>query len=226
VKPGKRKSQSAVSLIGKRIVVTAGPCREPIDPVRFISNRSSGKMGYALAEAAASAGATTTLVSGPVCLTPPSGVEFVSIETTEQLFSAVSRRFDSCDCLIMAAAPADYRVTEVASKKIKKDQAALQLNLVPAVDILRTLAPKKKPGQLLIGFALETHDGLANAHKKLAEKNLDLIVLNNPLEDGAGFDHDTNRVTIIRPKGDPEEWPLLSKAEISLRILDIVQSLL
>ncbi len=213
------------SLVGKQVLVTAGPTREPIDPVRFISNRSSGRMGYAIAEAAVSLGARTTLISGPTSLTPPGGVEFVSIESTHELYTAVEERFLTCDCLIMAAAPADFAVRDVAGQKIKKSQGSPRLELVPNVDILHTMGGRRRKDQVLIGFALETESGVANARKKLTEKNLDLIVLNNPHEQGAGFDHDTNRVTLIRSEGDPEEWPLQSKQEISRRLLEIVATL-
>ncbi len=213
-------------LTGKRILVTAGPCREPLDPVRYISNRSSGKMGYAIAEAAINMGAVTTLISGPSCLKPPEGVQVVPIETTDQLYRTVFEWFMGCDCLIMAAAPADFTVKNVASRKIKKSETTLALELTPTVDILKTVGQQKKPGQILVGFALETDNGIENARAKLIDKNLDLILLNNPREEGAGFDHDTNCVTLIRPDGDPEPWPLQPKTEIASSLLDYLVKLI
>ena len=217
--------QAGRKLAGKRLLITAGPCREPIDPVRYISNRSSGKMGYALARAAVELGAKTTLVSGPTNLIPHEGAEFVSIETTDDLYHAVEERFPECDCLIMAAAPADYTPIEVAEQKVKKRGVSLSLRLKPTVDILKMMGRQKLDDQVLVGFALETENEIENARAKLIEKNLDLIILNNPHHDGAGFDHDTNRVTLIRSEGDPEEWPVQSKQIISHRLLAIIAEL-
>ncbi len=210
------------ALTGKHLLITAGPCREPLDPVRYLSNRSSGKMGFALAGEAAALGAKTTLVSGPTELEVPCGVEFVSVETTEQMYRAVSRRFSRVDCLIMAAAPADYTPKSVVDHKIKKQAASLQLNLKPTVDILKTMGAKKKKGQILVGFALETENGVANARRKLHEKNLDLVVLNNPCDERSAFEHDTNRVTLVLPGGKPQKWPLLSKTEVARKLLDLL----
>ncbi len=221
---GKKKSvptnQTKAVLTGKRLLITAGPCREPIDPVRYISNRSSGKMGYALAEAAVQLGATVTLVSGPSRLSAPSGVDFVPVETTDQMYQAVSQRFPDTHYLIMAAAPADFAPSQAAAHKIKKQQAEMQLSLSPTVDILKAMGERKKDGQVLIGFALETDDGIANARRKLKAKNLDMIVLNNPLDANSAFDHDTNKVTIIQPEGDPEEWPLDNKSNVAFKLLE------
>jgi phosphopantothenoylcysteine decarboxylase/phosphopantothenate--cysteine ligase len=214
------------ALSGRRILVTAGPCREPLDPVRYISNRSSGKMGYAIAQAAADNGASVTLISGPTKLAPPENVEFVSIETTSDLQKAVSSCFAKSDCLIMAAAPSDFRPAQASTKKLKRTSAGLSLALEPTVDILKALAPRKKPGQVVMGFALETDDELANAKKKLKEKKLDLIVLNSAREAGAGFEHDTNRVTLLQPGRSPEEWPLMSKKDVAERLIERVAKLL
>ena len=170
-------------------------------------------------------GAKVTLVTGPTSLTAPSGVETVQIETTEELHKVVSSRFAKCDCLIMAAAPADYAPNEVAGEKIKKSTGHLQLDLKPTKDILKEMGQKKKK-QILVGFALETHNGVDNARKKLKEKKLDLIVLNNPRDEGAAFDHDTNRVTIIRAGKKPEEWPLMGKSEVASKLLALIHSLL
>ena len=212
-------------LSGKKILVTAGPCREPIDPIRYISNRSSGKMGYVLAEAAVALGAEVTLVTGPTSLPKPTRVETISVETTRQMYQAVSRRFARTDCLIMAAAPADFMPTEVVSRKIKKGRAGSSLDLKPTVDILERLGRRKKK-QLLVGFALETENGVANARKKLKAKNLDLVLLNSPCDPHSAFDHDTNQVTLIRPGRRPERWELMPKAEVACKLLELVAGIL
>ncbi len=212
-------SKTESKLSGKRILVTAGPCREPIDPVRYISNRSSGKMGYALAIAATDLGANVTLVTGPTSLPDPSGIKTVRVETTDEMYRAVSGQFSRIDCLIMAAAPADYAPAEVSDQKIKKATASRQLALKPTIDILERLGRRKK-SQLLVGFALETENGVANARLKLKSKNLDLIVLNSACEPGSGFDSDTNRVTLIQPGRKPEEWALESKTSIATKLLE------
>lgn len=229
----KNRAKSKVSgrakkkaLEGKRIIVTAGPCREPIDPVRYISNRSSGKMGYAIAAAAFELGAETTLISGPTQEPKPEVSTFVQVETTEQMYKAVSSRFRRTDCLIMAAAPADFRPAKRAVQKMKKRDGATELILKPTVDILASLAKRKQNGQIMVGFALETEDGVKNAREKLRRKSLDIILLNDPSEEGAGFDHDTNRVTLISPGKKPREWPLLSKDEIAHKLLEFIRPLL
>ncbi|MEW6051460.1 MAG: bifunctional phosphopantothenoylcysteine decarboxylase/phosphopantothenate--cysteine ligase CoaBC [Candidatus Zixiibacteriota bacterium] len=214
------------ALTGKRILVTAGPCREPIDPVRYLSNRSSGKMGYALAEAAVALGADVTLISGPTPLAAPHGVRFVAIETTRQLHEAVKQQFASCDCLIMAAAPADFTVSDVASQKIKRTDKNVTLSLCPVDDILQDVASDKRAGQVVVGFALETDNDIANAQAKLERKNLDLIVVNNPTEAGAGFEYDTNRVTLIQAGQKPEPWPLMSKRDVASRLIDRIVDLM
>lgn len=182
-------------------------------------------MGYALAEVAAKLGAEVVLVSGPTTLPPPLGIKFVAVETTEEMYDAVRRRFGQIDCLIMAAAPADFTPTAPKSRKIKKGDGGLELALKPTIDILARLGKQKKQ-QVLVGFALETDDGVANARKKLKAKNLDLIVLNSPSDPNSAFDFDTNQVTIIRPGQKPEAWPLLQKQEVASRILALVSSLL
>jgi len=212
-------------LSGKKILVTAGPCREPIDPVRYISNRSSGKMGYVLAEKAVALGAEVTLVTGPTSLPKPARVETISVETTRQMYQAVSRRFARTDCLIMAAAPADFMPIEVVSRKIKKGRAGSSLDLKPTVDILERLGRRKKK-QLLVGFALETENGVANARKKLKAKNLDLVLLNSPCDPHSAFDHDTNQVTLIRPGRRPERWKLMPKVEVAGKLLELVAGIL
>jgi phosphopantothenoylcysteine decarboxylase/phosphopantothenate--cysteine ligase len=214
-------------LTGKKILVTAGPCREAIDPVRYISNRSSGKMGYALARAAKSLGAEVTLVSGPTDLSAPVDMTFVPVETTDQMSRAVLKYFPKSDCLIMAAAPADFAPTKPEKSKIKKDAAELMLKLKPTVDILKEVAKIRRKGQCVVGFALETNNEIANARRKLIEKHLDMIVLNNPTRPGEGFAHDTNRVILIqRGKARPLRLPLASKEEISERLLELIATIL
>ncbi len=207
---------------GVRVLVTAGPTREPLDPVRFLSNRSSGKMGYALAEAARLRGATVTLVSGPTALPAPGGVELVRVETAAQMRDAALARADAADLVIAAAAVADYRPSEFAPRKIKKQDGAAQIALTPTDDILALLGARKRPGQVLVGFAAETHNVLAEAGRKLAAKNLDWIVANDVSAEGAGFDVDTNIVTLVGANGSETPLPLLSKREVAERILDAV----
>jgi len=204
--------------------VTAGPCREPIDPVRFISNRSSGKMGFALAEAARDFGGEVSLVTGPVALNDPHGVETVRVETTEEMFKAVKKRFGKADILIMSAAPADFRPSEIAKFKIKKGGKNLSLSLQPTIDILKSLKEKRKKKQVVVGFALETDRALENASAKLKSKGLDLIVLNS-MEDGTPFDSDTNKVTLLYTDGRKEDLGRSDKKSLAhdliQRILDI-----
>jgi phosphopantothenoylcysteine decarboxylase/phosphopantothenate--cysteine ligase len=177
-------------------------------------------MGYAIAESARSMGAEVILVSGPVSLSPPDGVTMVTVETTEQMHAAVKMHFARANLLIMAAAPADYRVAQPASGKLKKTEEMLALELSPTVDILRDLANYKREGQIVVGFALETENGVDNASRKLKEKNLDLIVLNSPNDHQAAFDFDTNRVTIIEPGKKPETWPLMTKNAVAEKLLN------
>ena len=220
-----RRPQKKKVLTGRKILVTAGPTREEIDPVRYITNHSSGKMGYALAEAAHELGAETTLISGPVNLTPPAGVNFIAVETTAELHRAVKQEFKKTDCLIMAAAPSDFTPLAKAKEKIKKDKNNIRLTLTDTPDILKDINRLKKKNQLLVGFALETENALSNARKKLKEKNLDMIVMNNIRDKGAGFEHDTNKVTLLRPGKKPVAWPLMSKKEISFKLLEILAGL-
>jgi len=218
------------SWAGRRVLVTAGPTREPLDPVRFLSNRSSGKMGYALAEAARLRGATVTLVSGPTALTAPGGVEFIRVETAAQMRDAVLPRAAGADLILAAAAVADHRPAEFAAQKLKKDPSdlpllgagGLSLPLVANDDILAALGRKKHTGQILVGFAAETEDLLDHARGKLAAKNLDWIVANDVTAEGAGFDGDTNIVTLLGRDGSETALPLLTKREVAERILDAV----
>jgi len=221
-----KKAKKKALLKGKKVLVTAGPCREPLDPIRFLSNRSSGKMGYALARAAVELGADTTLVSGPTGLTPPKGVTFVTVETTQELLEAVKQHFKRSDVLMMAAAPSDFKPVSVAEEKIKRHKTSLQLELEPTIDILKKVAAGKKSSQLVVGFALETENGETNARRKLKNKNLDLIVLNNPRDEGAAFDVDTNRVTLLAPGKRADRWPLMQKSEIAVKLLEIIVRML
>ena len=214
------------SLQTKKILITAGPTREQIDPVRFISNNSSGKMGYALAEVAKSLGAEVTLISGPTSEKPPVGVKLIHIRTTDELCTAVKKEFTKTDCLIMAAAPADFKSAQIEKNKIKKENQKLQLPLQPTVDILKEISKNKTAkSPLIVGFALETENGIENAKRKLKEKKLDAIILNQPSKNTA-FETDTNEVTMLIPKRKAIHIPLSSKTEISVRILDIIADLL
>jgi phosphopantothenoylcysteine decarboxylase / phosphopantothenate---cysteine ligase len=212
-------------LAGQVVLVTAGPTREPLDPVRFLSNRSSGKMGYAVAEAAAARGAHVILVSGPTALTAPAGVDVIHVETAEEMYQAVLAKLESAHVIIKAAAVADYRPKQKAERKIKKDQAVSEIALEPTPDILAEIG-KRKGQRILVGFAAETDDLVANARKKLQRKNLDLVVANDVGQAGAGFDADTNVVKILDAVGGVEELPLLSKREVADRILDRVKAVL
>lgn len=212
-------------LSGRHVLVTAGPTREAIDPVRYVSNHSTGTMGYALAAAAARLGARVTLVSGPTALAPPPGVEFVPVVTAEEMHAAAQAQA-AADLVIAAAAVADYAPAEPSARKLKKDEGERVLRLRRTPDVLAALGAQKRPGQVLVGFALETHDGVAHARAKLARKNLDLIVLNDPLEPGAGFGTGTNRVTLLAADGTEEALPQLPKAEVAAAILERVVPLL
>ncbi|HTY07109.1 MAG TPA: bifunctional phosphopantothenoylcysteine decarboxylase/phosphopantothenate--cysteine ligase CoaBC [Gemmatimonadales bacterium] len=207
---------------GRHVVVTAGPTREHLDPVRVITNPSSGRMGFALAEAALDRGAAVTLVTGPTDLPPPAGATVVRIESTEDLKREVQRVLSGASALFMAAAPADFRPAAAAKTKRPRAKGALTLALAPTPDVLASL--KRPPGCLMVGFALETGDGLKHAERKLKEKKLDAIVLNDALEPGAGFEVSTNKVTILIRDGERVALPLLSKREVAERILDAVTS--
>ena len=205
---------------GLRVMVTAGPSREALDPVRYISNRSSGKMGYAIAQAAQKRGAEVTLLSGPVAIEAPQGVKLVPFTTTQELLDRASKLAQEQDLLIQAAAPADYRAKEIAPQKIKKQGGEpMTFTLVENPDVAATLGKAKRSGQVFVGFAAETNDVLAHARDKLARKNLDMIVANDVTRPGAGFDVDTNIVTLITKDGQ-EALPMMSKAEVAQRILD------
>jgi phosphopantothenoylcysteine decarboxylase/phosphopantothenate--cysteine ligase len=208
-------------LRGKKVLVTAGPTEEPIDPVRVLSNRSSGKMGYALAEEAVRQGAEVTLISGPTRLSAPEGIVLVAVETAHEMQGAVEKIFPETDILIMAAAVGDFRVETSSVRKIKKGEVRT-LRLVENPDILKTLAGRKKPGQFLIGFAAETDRLKEEAHRKLVDKGVDLMVANPVGRKDTGFRADTNDVLILDRGGGIEETGLLTKREIARRILDRV----
>ena len=211
-------------LKSKKVLVTAGGTREPIDPVRYIGNRSSGKMGYALAEAAVKRGAQVVLVSGPVSLTPPVGVQFIPVETAQEMRAAVLADFADSDIVIKAAAVADYRVACQASQKIKKTGDTLSLVLEKNPDILAELG-RIKTQQILVGFAAETENLIAHAAEKLQRKNADLIVANDVTLQGAGFNADTNIVKLLYKDGNVEELPQMAKKELADVIFDKIRCL-
>lgn len=211
-------------LAGLRVLVTAGGTREPIDPVRYISNRSSGKMGYALARAAVQRGAEVNLVSAHTRLEPPAGVNLIHVETAADMHQAVLGLYPRMDVVVKAAAVADYRPLRQSSQKIKKEQGHLVLELEQNVDILLELG-KNKTHQLLVGFAAETEDLMNNARRKLEKKNLDLLVANDVTMPGAGFGTDTNIAQIIHPGGTVQSLPLMDKLELSHRIWDEIVKL-
>lgn len=210
---------------GRRVLVTAGPTVERIDPVRYITNRSSGKMGYALAEAAAARGADVTLISGPVALGTPEGVRRVDISSCAELCAAVLENGAASDIVIQAAAPADFTVRNVAAQKIKKTGEGMTLELVSTTDIAAELGRRKHPGQILVAFAAETNDLLENARKKLEKKNADLIVANDVSRSDAGFGVDTNAVTLMT-RAESRSLPLMSKRATADAILDAVREML
>jgi len=211
-------------LAGKRILVTAGPTREAIDPVRYIGNRSSGRMGFAIAEEAAARGARVELVTGPVELTTDRpGIVRTDVESAADMAQACKERAPEADIVIMSAAVADHRPAAPAGSKIKKDEGHLELVLERTEDILAWIGKRRRPGQVIAGFALETEEGLESARGKLERKGLDLVVLNSLQDEGAGFGHATNKVTLVTRDKDPERLPLLPKAEVARRILDAIE---
>jgi phosphopantothenoylcysteine decarboxylase/phosphopantothenate--cysteine ligase len=209
---------------GKRVVVTAGPTREHLDPVRVITNPSSGRMGYALAEAARARGAEVVLVTGPTELVPPAGLHTTRVETTEDMQRALQGLVPNADALIMSAAPADYRPKGQSEKKRPRANGALTVELEATPDILGSL--KRPKHMVVVGFALETGNGLANARSKMQNKSLDFVILNDALEPGAGFEVTTNRVTILGRNGTQVDLPLLPKRDVADRILDVVEQAL
>jgi phosphopantothenoylcysteine decarboxylase/phosphopantothenate--cysteine ligase len=211
-------------LAGESVLVTAGPTRENVDPVRYLTNRSSGKMGYAIAAAAARRGAHVILVSGPTSLEVPAGVERIDVQSAEEMYRAVLDKVATCSIAIFAAAVADYRPAERNGQKIKRNSQPLTLSLEPTPDILASVA-RNKGERFLVGFAAETEDVAANARKKLAAKNADLMVANDVSAEGAGFDRDTNIVTLFSRDGRDLALPRMTKPEVAQRILDEVTRL-
>lgn len=209
------------TLAGKKVLITAGPTHEKIDPVRFIGNYSSGKMGFALAEECASRGAEVILVAGPVSLkTTHPNIKRIDVESAEEMYQVSIEEFPTSDVAILCAAVADYRPAEQYSEKVKREKGDLSLTLIPNKDIAASLGKMKKESQLLVGFALETNDEEANAIKKIEKKNLDYIVLNSLNDSGAGFQYDTNKVSIIDKKGVRKDFELKSKKEVAADIID------
>lgn len=206
---------------GLRVLVTAGPTQESIDPVRYITNHSTGKMGYAVAKAAAMRGAAVTLVSGPTALTPPLFAEKIAVVSAQEMFQEVTSRAREQDIIIKTAAVADYRPAAVAEEKVKKKEGEMSIALERTKDILRFLGEHKPEGQFLCGFSMETENMLENSREKLVRKNLDMIVANNLKVKGAGFGTDTNVITVITEK-EAEELPLMSKEEAADKILDAI----
>lgn len=216
--------KKSLSFVGKTVLITAGPTYEKIDPVRFIGNYSSGKMGFALAHEAASRGAKVILVSGPTKLkTEHPNITRVDVESAQQMYAACMKEFPSCNIAIMAAAVADYRPAETATQKIKKNGEQMTIVLEPNPDIACSLGAIKKSGQMLVGFALETENDIQNAKEKLAKKNLDFIVLNNANESGAGFNCDTNHVTIIKANGEKIDYTTKEKYLVASDIFDQIE---
>lgn len=214
--------QKAQKLTGKTVLITAGPTREAIDPVRFISNHSTGKMGYAIAEEIAQQGAKVILVSGHTYLdTKHPNIQKIDVESAQEMFEAAEKYFDKADVIVLSAAVADYTPKYKAAQKIKKQEGIqeMQLELTKTIDIAKTLGQKKSSSQLLIGFALETENELQNAMRKLESKNLDLIFLNSLNDSGAGFGHDTNRITAISRDGEIKEFALKNKKEVAKDIV-------
>lgn len=206
-------------LAGEKLLITAGPNREPLDPVRYLSNRSSGKMGYALARSGFRRGAEVLLISGPTEIEPPAGVRVISVTTAAEMRDAVLEAFPGSTAVIMAAAVTDYRPVDFAHQKIKRGKGPIELRLEPNPDILKEIGARKN-GKILVGFAAETEELIANAQKKLKEKNLDMIVANNVGEAGAGFDVDTNVATILDRTGAVRSLPLMSKDDLAEEIFD------
>lgn len=212
---------------GLKILVSAGPTVEPIDPVRFISNRSSGKMGYAIARVAHYRGGKVTLVSGPTALRPPLGVEAIGIKTAEEMKEEILARAANHDVVIMCAAVVDYRPKKAEAQKIKKEVSEFQLELEKTPDILMELGEKRKGmPRIVVGFAAETHDLMENAEQKLRKKNLDMIVVNDVSRSDAGFEVDTNQVKILYKGGGMEDLPLMGKEDVAHHILDRVRDIL
>jgi phosphopantothenoylcysteine decarboxylase/phosphopantothenate--cysteine ligase len=214
-------STSDNSWEGKKVLITAGPTYEAIDPVRFIGNHSSGKMGYALAEKALSKGAEVVLISGPTQLQAPKGVNLIRVKTAAEMLTAV--RANKAQLYICAAAVADYTVAKPSDQKIKKKKASLSIDLSPTVDILAEIGATKKEGDFVVGFALETNNEEENAQAKMKRKNCDMMVLNSLQNEGAGFGGDTNRITIFHKDNNRNDFELKTKSAVAQDIIDTIQ---
>ena len=225
VEEGLRLIKKSESLKGKTVLVTAGPTREFLDPVRFLTNRSSGKMGYELAEEALRRGAEVILISGPTHIFPPPEAKLKKVQTAQEMEKEVMAHFGQADVVIMAAAISDFRFAETSSQKIKKEKLEKKIDIVPTEDVLQKLS-SKKGAKIIVGFAAETEDVVNNALKKMKKKSLDLIVANNVLDEGIGFESDFNQVSIIFPDGKTIHTEKKSKLEISQIILDRVEDIL
>jgi phosphopantothenoylcysteine decarboxylase/phosphopantothenate--cysteine ligase len=225
VREGLRILDRRASLEGRTVLVTAGPTREPLDPVRFLSNPSSGKMGYELAREALARGAKTILVSGPTSLVPPCGARTQTVETAAEMEKACLKAFPRADIIVMAAAVSDFRFKAAQDRKAAKDEIGSVIRVEKTRDILAMLGRKKKPGQVLVGFAAETHDVVARARRKMAAKKADLMVAND-VGGGRGFGTETNAVSILAPAGPVQETGLLSKREVSRIIFDRIEAVL
>lgn len=219
-----RRCSCEKDMAGMKVLVTAGPTQEPLDPVRYITNHSSGKMGYSIAKACMLRGADVTLISGKTSLEPPLFVDVVPVLSAQDMYDAVTSRSGAMDIIIKAAAVADYRPGQVSAEKVKKKDGELLVPMERTQDILKFLGDHKKPGQILCGFSMETENMLENSKKKLRSKNLDLIVANNLKEQGAGFETDTNIVTIITPD-EVTELPIMDKEAVAFHLLDKILSL-
>ncbi|WDF68861.1 bifunctional phosphopantothenoylcysteine decarboxylase/phosphopantothenate--cysteine ligase CoaBC [Sphingobacterium oryzagri] len=216
------RSTTSLPLVGKKALVTAGPTHEAIDPVRYIGNHSSGKMGFALAEALQQLGADVTLITGPTQLSTPQAVHRIDIISAKEMLKETAAHFDNADIVVMSAAVADYTPANVAAQKIKKKDDNFQIDMIKTTDILATLGQKKSSKQTLVGFALETNNELEHAKSKLVRKNLDFIVLNSMQDSGAGFAGDTNKITVIDRSGTQQNFELKSKKEVAQDICKIV----
>ncbi|MEK7398434.1 MAG: bifunctional phosphopantothenoylcysteine decarboxylase/phosphopantothenate--cysteine ligase CoaBC [Candidatus Poribacteria bacterium] len=211
-------------LEGKTVLVTAGPTREALDPVRFISNRSSGKMGYAIADVASNRGADVVLITGPTNLKAPNKANVINVESALQMYDAVMTNVSQSDIIIMSAAVSDYRPREFSQQKIKRDKGEITLILEENPDILAEIGRNKREGQIIVGFSMETENLLENSFKKLKKKNADFIVANDLSKEGAGFGTDTNIVTLISASGDAKELPVMSKYDVANAIFDFIQA--
>lgn len=216
--------ERATSLCGKTVLITAGPTQEKIDPVRYYTNHSSGKMGYAIAEEAKQRGARVILISGPTNLQQPKNIEIINVTSAQEMFDKVIERFEKADIIVKSAAVADYRPVVAYDQKLKKQEGNLVINMERTTDILKTLG-ESKTSQFIVGFAAETENLIEHAKEKLNRKNLDMIVANNIAQEGAGFQAETNIVTFIRKDGTSNELPLMTKKEVAQKLLDEIENL-